>query len=134
MDLILKGRNPTADGVFGMMCRADTGEQIAVTLEHAYVMADNSWGAKVAAGTYVCQRHPPNRLPYETFELQNVPDFQGQPVTGILIHVGNYNRDSEGCILVGESCSAAMILSSTSAFNSFMGLQQGVDSFTLTIE
>lgn len=101
-------------------------------------MVDGKPTPKVAAGVYTCVRHAPNRLPYVTFELQGVPDFQGNPVTGILIHIGNFNKDSDGCILLGAVLYAItepwMIRSSTPTFNKFMALQSSVDSFTLTIK
>ena len=133
MDLILKRQKATAHGVFGVLIRTDTGEQISVTLEHAYE-DDEHFVPKVASGTYICRRHPPNRLPYETFELQDVPPFYGHSVLGILIHIGNFNKDSEGCILLGKSDSDTMICGSKVDFQAFMQLQQGVDSFTLVIE
>jgi hypothetical protein len=123
------------EGVFGHILD-ESGNQIAVTLEHSYVNG-TTITAKVAPGTYTCLRHTPNRLPYETFELQNVPDFQGKPVTGILLHIGNYNSDSDGCILLGTdiayATSPVMIDNSKIAFEKFMELQAGVNSFTLEI-
>ncbi len=140
-------------GIFGELYN-EHGVKIATTLEHSYSIPikdlDGGGGgggvgaggggycAKVAIGTYTCKRHAPNRLPYETFELQNVPDFQGQPVSGILIHIGNYNKDSIGCILLGKSRLKTdrneMILNSKEIFAEFMDLQKDVLEFTLTIE
>jgi hypothetical protein len=136
MNLILDRNKYLKEGVLGTLHNAETGEQIAVTMEHSYVNG-TTITAKVAPGTYTCVRHAPNRLPYETFELQNVPDFQGKPVTGILIHIGNYNKDSDGCILLGLDAppldNPPMVIDSQRAFKSFMELQQGVNSFTLEI-
>lgn len=118
-------------GIFGQLLD-ENGNVIAVTLEHAYSDGD-AFVPKVAVGTYTCTRHAPNRLPYETFEIQNVPNFQGQTVTGILIHVGNYNKDSVGCVLVGEYFGVGCILESKVAFEKLMALQEGVESFTLVV-
>jgi hypothetical protein len=138
MNLKLNRTAAREDGIFGVLLD-DAGHTVAFTLERAY--PDGSgWAAKVASGVYICVRHPPNRLPYTTFMLTNVPPFQGQPVDGILIHIGNYNKDSIGCILLGESVAgipsqlgADMLINSKKTFQSFMNLQNGIDEFTLTV-
>ena len=52
--------------------------------------------------------------------------------TGVLIHPGNYNNDSEGCILVGYAISGDMITESRATWT---GLMQhiGTDNFTLQV-
>lgn len=118
-------------GVFGTMV-SDDGLHTFATLEHAY-KDGSGFSPKVAAGIYTCERHSPNRLKYETFTLLNVPPFQNAPVSGILIHKGNYNGDSIGCILIGKSKGSCMIEDSRTAFEEFMELQKDLDTFTLTI-
>lgn len=105
---------------------------MGVTLEHAYP-ENGLFVPKLASGKYVVKRHAPNRLPYETFEIQGVPDFQGSPVSGILIHVGNYNKDSEGCVLLGLHLGVGCILESKIAFEQFMETQSGLDEFNLEV-
>lgn len=136
MDLTLKRERFLSTGIFGTLTTTQFDTFVAKTLEHAYPDVINGWKPKVASGIYICQRHPPNRLPYETFMLQNVPPFQGQPVDGILIHILNYDSESEGCIGVGNQTDAnyTMILNSKTTFNSLMDLQVGVQTFQLTIE
>ena len=139
MNLTLTNLEYRADGIFGEMTD-EIGSFVCATLQHAYDsgLGNGTFVPKVAAGTYICRRHAPNRLAYETFELQNVPDFQGTPVTGILIHKGNYDKDSEGCILIGADISkqtdAWMITSSAPTFNQFMKRQTNIHEFTLTIK
>lgn len=138
MNLILTRNNFRADGIFGILS-LENGDRFGVTLEHSYEDSDDlSFTPKVADGVYTCVRHPPNRLPYETFMLQNVPDFDGKPVDGILIHIGNFNHDSDGCILIGDQVSPIQggylaITSSKITFEKFMALQSGIDQFQLTI-
>lgn len=119
-------------GILGIML--DEYGTVYNTLEHAYLQPNGSYSPKIAVGTYTCQRHAPNRLPYETFEVTNVPPFMGQDVTGILIHIGNYNQDSIGCILLGKSHTDTMITNSKEAFQEFMLSLEGTDSFELTIK
>ncbi len=124
------------DGIFGnLTCNeASFG---CVTLEHSYQNPDGSYSPKTPAGTYTCKRgtHQLAHMtaPFETFEVENVPGH-----TNILIHVGNFNKDSEGCILVGKAVThdddgVKFITNSKDTFLSFLGLLSGVDELTLTI-
>lgn len=137
MDLILNTNSYRKDGIFGVMESAG-GEWSAFSLEHAYDDGTGLFVPKVARNvTYTCVRHPANRLPYETFMLKGVPDFQGEPVNGILIHILNLDRESQGCIGVGKQLGEldgeSGILQSKAAFLEFMKLQNGVSSFRLQI-
>lgn len=119
-------------GVFGEMY--DSKDSLLfVTLEHSY-LCGASWLPKVAPGTYTCKRRRSPRFGYDVFEVVDVPNFKGQPVEFIEIHILNFNNQSEGCIGVGMKLGDKCILESGPAFNKFMGLLDGVDSFPLTIE
>jgi hypothetical protein len=58
--------------------------------------------------------------------------------TGLLFHWGNWNRDSDGCILTGEafadSAKGEMVTNSRASFARFMALQDGFDSFQLEVK
>lgn len=117
-------------GIFGTLTD-DQGNSYA-TLEHAYLQPDGSYAPKTPPGTYTCQKgmhtlehHP---IPFEAFEITNVPEH-----SNILIHIGNYNKDSEGCVLIGSEKSGDMIINSKISFQQFMNLLKNSDSFTLTI-
>lgn len=137
MDLKLIRNEYEVDGIFGYL-QDTSGKEIAVTLEHSYVADNDGFAPKVPKGEYKCVRGM-HRLesmtePFETFEITNVPGH-----TNILIHFGNFNCDSAGCILIGESLAInpadkqQMITASRVTFGKFMRLQNGIDSFTLTI-
>ncbi|CAM6004808.1 unnamed protein product [Sphagnum balticum] len=120
-----------ADGIFGELKTADGGF-VAYTLEHSY---DNK--PKLVNGIYTCKRGP-HRLhgmtqDFTTFEVMGVPNFNGVPVTGILFHWGNYDKDSEGCILMGSSETPTMIGNSRQTWSDFMNSLNGVDNFELEV-
>lgn len=128
MDITLKRTARSEAGAFGYI-----PEMHLYTLEHAYPTSDASFSAKIPAGTYVCKRSS-HRLhgmteDFVTFEVTGVPGH-----SGILFHWGNYNKDSEGCILLGMGKRGDdMITLSRVAFEDFMNTQQAVQQFTLTV-
>ena len=61
--------------------------------------------------------------------LLNVPGYDG-----VLIHIGNSDKDTEGCILVGENKSVGKVLNSTSTFKKLYTILKTADSIKLTIE
>lgn len=130
MDLKLITTLHTAKGIFGFLTDTNDNE-LSVTLQHAYQLVTGDYEPKLMPGIYICVRgnHNLNSGPISTFEVMAVPGH-----TGILFHYGNYNDDSEGCILLGTYADANQIYNSRVAFDKFMKLQTGVDSFTLTVE
>jgi hypothetical protein len=119
------------NGIFGTLSNDDGTNKIA-TLEHAYLQPDGSYAPKTPPGTYTCQKglhtlehHP---VPFQAFEITNVPNHDH-----ILIHIGNYNKDSEGCVLIGNMRMGNMIMNSSRTFEIFMEEMKDTDSFQLTI-
>jgi Family of unknown function (DUF5675) len=134
MDLILQRDMSLPSGIFGSL-KTLIGNFVAVTLEHSFEKNDDFVPA-LSEGVYTCKRglHQLQgmRAPFETFEITNVPGH-----TGLLFHIGNYNRDTDGCVLLGEEVvinqDHAMITKSIESFGHFMTLQTGVDTFILRV-
>jgi len=120
-----------ADGIFSELYD-EKGTLIAHTLEHSY---DNK--PKVFNGTFKCVRGP-HRLhnmteDFITFEITGVTGHEN-----ILFHWGNFNKDSEGCVLLGTAEAtgadgAQMVTSSRPCFAKFMAGLEGVNEFSLVV-
>lgn len=136
MDLFLYRTETRPDGIFGILWD-DEGERIAYTLEHAYGDNNSGYNAKIPLGKYTCLRgfHQLSGMDskFTTFEVMGVPGH-----TGILFHFGNYNKDSDGCILLGDDIiqdgQGQMITQSRITFAKFMRFEDNCDQFTLTID
>lgn len=131
MNLQLIRKESKASGIYSELLH-DDGSRMLVTLEHAYAQPDGSFLPKIIPGTFACRRGM-HRLhgmdhDFETFEITGVPGH-----INLLFHWGNFNKDSEGCVLVGEGEGVDMITASRVAFKAFMDAQAGVDEFTLTV-
>ena len=118
-------------GVFGVL-KDRKGNPIAVTLEHAYPSPVN-YRPKIPAGTYPCVRgfHRLEHMTkdFETFEITSVPGH-----SGLVFHWGNYNQDSLGCPLLGETVyQNKMITNSRETFDKFMRSLSGVKGFDLVV-
>jgi hypothetical protein len=111
---------------FGIM-KDENNIPFCVTLELPWL--DNKHNVScIPMGTYECFREnsPKHGI---CFELKSVPDRQE-----VQIHIGNYPKDTLGCILVGMSFNGDYSIgSSTEAFHRFMNNLAGVDKFTLKI-
>lgn len=135
MNLFLKRKEYRADGIFSELSD-ENGNVVAHTLEHAYTTQDGRWAPKIPMGSWTCQRGG-HRLhgmtaDFTTFEIMNVPGHDN-----LLFHWGNYNKDSEGCVLVGKAEASVggvhMVTESRTTFAAFMALQDGLDQFQLTV-
>lgn len=135
MNLIIHRKKFAIDGIFGELLD-EKGSLVAVTLEHAYYQ-DGKFYPKMPQGTYECKRglHRLHGMinDFETFEIAEIPEH-----TNILFHQGNWNKDSEGCVLLGKRIGpmlngGEMICDSKKAFDAFMALQEGMDTFTLVV-
>ena len=113
------------NGVFGEI-KTLSGEHLFVTLEHVY-----SFGPKIQDGEYKCV--------LGTHRLLHGLDFQTYEITGIvghskvLFHYGNFNKDSDGCVLIGKEIQGIMITDSRESFSRFMQIQNGLNEFSLIV-
>lgn len=122
-------------GIFGLLS-ADHSAWQCFTLEHAYQDFNQNppeWVSKLPAGIYLCKRGMHQltgmKAPFETFEITNVPGH-----SEILFHMGNFNDDSAGCVLLGGNRQGDQSIShSIVTFNSFMNLLEGINAFELTV-
>ena len=60
--------------------------------------------------------------------LLDVPGYEG-----VLIHIGNSAKDTEGCILVGENKAKGQVLNSTATFRNLYQTLQGNDHIIIEI-
>lgn len=138
MNLTLNRTKASGDGIFGEILD-DKFNFLFVSLEHAYSDPDKPfiYITKIPAGEYVCKvgEHclKEGEPKFMTFEVTGVPGH-----TGILFHTGNYNCDSEGCILLGlqignKKDGGKMITQSRQAFKRFIDIQEGVNEFKLKV-
>lgn len=132
MNLILKRYKTGYLGVLSDLLD-ENDVKVATCLEHAYLQSNGlDYAAKIRPGTYDCVRGMHRlysmRHEFETFEITHVPGHYD-----LLFHWGNYNRDSDGCVLLGESEENWAVTKSRTTFDKFMTLQSGVNIFTLKV-
>lgn len=118
------------DGIFSEL-RTEKNKVLAQTCEHSYNKLP-----KIPFGTYTCRRglhklHVDSKA-FETFEVCGVKGH-----TGILFHIGNWQSESNGCILVGGGIAASikgqMVTGSKQAFKDLMEYLKAVDQFELVV-
>ena len=119
------------DGIFSDFYFEGDTNPFMVTLEHSY-----DGQPKIQPGTYKCVRgqHELHCGPIESFEVTGVEGHQGL----LCCHPGNYNKDSEGCVLSGTEIETTRsewyITESKSKYQAFMKRLEGVDEFDLVVE
>jgi hypothetical protein len=92
---------------------------------------ENKEDSCIPSGVYNCRRYSSPKFP-NTFEVKNVPNRKS-----ILFHSGNLDKDTLGCILLGDGVDISnkkMILNSKLAFERFLKKMEGVNEFVLRIE
>lgn len=137
MELILQRFSDNRDSTLGLMFKkiiVGNSEQLhfmAYTLEDEYREDKVSKETRIPAGFYevvINKADTPLTLKYRNkykpwfqyhLMLKNVPGF-----TGIYIHIGNVDENSDGCILLGDSAdnnniAHGTISNSTAAFTRF---------------
>lgn len=131
----LSRKTKRPDGIFGEW-QDERGGLLYLTLEHSYQQPDGSFAPKIVPGTYTCKRYESPKHGYDVFMLT------GENADGHFyeVHVGNYNRNSDGCVLLGkgrgflEDGKGWMLQYSQQAFDAFMLSMKEQDLFTLIVE
>ena len=130
VDLTLERQSFNSWGIVSLLKTAQS-DNLVYCLEHAFAQPDGSFAPVIPNGIFQCVKglHKlKDDVPFLTFEVTGIDGH-----SGLLFHPGNYNQDSEGCILLGTELGDEMILNSRIAFTSFMLLQAGLGSFALTV-
>ena len=126
MDMVLKRTSCEQTGIYGIFSSAE-GAWSCLTLEHAF-FDEGQYHPKIPVGTWQCVRRLSPHFGIDVFCLVGVPGH-----SFLEIHVGNYNDDSDGCVLLGQSRIGNMIDNSRNTFDDFMRRQTGVNSFNLVV-
>ena len=115
-------RNPsTAHCTLGAL--TVDGEHACFTLEDVVRDAKIAGETAIPAGAYEVIINHSARFGRELPLLLNVPGF-----VGVRIHSGNTDKDTEGCILVGEKIMGESVVESRKAFiDLFVQMQEAIE-------
>lgn len=93
-------------------------EFFCYTLEDTDRLLENTPHAKVYGKTAIPRGTYPVTIDFSPKYQRNMPHILNVPgFEGIRIHKGNYPKDTEGCILVGQKRAPDAVLESKLAFN-----------------
>ena len=116
------------DGAFGVLLHL--GVPFAVTLERTYEQPGEPV-VKIPPGAFRCTATRFIRGQYDTYEINVLGHSR------LLFHKGNYETDSDGCVLVGESFAEfdgkPGIAQSGAAFAEFIKRCANAPEFTLEV-
>lgn len=125
--LVRVASNPD-EGTFGSW--VVDGQPMAVTVE-PYKMDNATNVSCIPTGQYIIKRRYSDK--YKNHFI--VTNVGGRSY--ILIHWGNTDGDTQGCIILGESFGVIngqwAVVSSKVAFNEFMDIMDGINQANLTI-
>ncbi len=125
----LKRKMYRFDGIFGTLTSED-GQHVFQTLEHAFKIENEHFPTsveyypKIQEGLHPCKIYSSPKHGYDV-PLLDAPEDQGHMFE---VHIGNRNKDSNGCILVGDrtivdhDTGGFMITSSEKTFKKLMDL------------
>ena len=111
--------------------------KVLYTLEHEW-NNNNPGTSCIPAGDYLCKPHGWEKgNPFEfsktqVWEITNVKDR-----SAVLIHIGNYLKDTRGCVLVGTGMQITQMLSMVSDSSTAINLMRkeiGQEQFILKIK
>ena len=111
-------------GTFGVL--TDGNIAFALTLEPPW-KNNQTFISCIPEGIYNCESVNSVRFGY-TFEIKDVPSR-----THILFHCGNNQRNTKGCVLVGEQFENDGILASRAGYKEFMFRLKDYEAFPLEI-
>ena len=102
--------------------------EVFATMERAWEN-NEKYISCIPKGNYLCKRVDSPRWG-NTCEVSDVVNR-----TDVLFHKGNYPKDSQGCILLGERADsrAKAVWSSADAMRRFCKVLEGKDEFTIRI-
>jgi Family of unknown function (DUF5675) len=130
MDLTLTRKRYANWGIISELSDSN-GEVLFTTLEHAYCDSTGTiYRPKLTLGIHDCilgTHQLDTGGPIQAYEITEVLGH-----SGILFHIGNYNKDSDGCVLLGTALGQQCITGSKVAFDKFMAMQSG-QNFKLTV-